>query len=105
MYSSLTQLDKDIDLFFFGFFSHIGYYRVLKRVPWAVQQVALTICFIYRRAYILIPDGSMSKGSACQCRRHRKRRFDPWVRKISQKKKWQLTPVFLLKNPMDRGAW
>ena len=43
---------------------------------------------------MLIPDGS-SKESACQCRRHRRRGFDPWVRKISQKRKWQLTPVFL----------
>ena len=31
--------------------------------------------------------------------------FDPWVRKISWRKAWQPTPAFLLKNPMDRGAW
>ena len=31
-------------------------------------------------------------------------RFDPWVGKIPWKKKWQPTPVFLLENPMDRGA-
>ena len=30
--------------------------------------------------------------SVCECRRHR---FDPWVRKIPQRRKWQLTPVFL----------
>ena len=35
------------------------------------------------------------KESACQCRRCRKRGFDPWVRKISWRKKWQPTPVFL----------
>ena len=65
----------------------------MLRVPCAVQQVGLIICFI-SRMYMLIPDGS-SKESACQCRRHRRRGFDPWVRKISQKRKWQLTPVFL----------
>ena len=30
--------------------------------------------------------------SACQCR---KRRFDPWLRKIPWRRKWQPTPVFL----------
>ena len=34
------------------------------------------------------------KESACQCRRHKRRRFDTWVRKISCRK-WQPTPVFL----------
>ena len=43
-----------------------------------------------------------SKESACQCRRHR---FNPWVRKIPWRRKWQHTPVFFLENPMDGGAW
>ena len=30
--------------------------------------------------------------SACQCRRHW---FDPWVRKIPWRRKWESTPVFL----------
>ena len=33
--------------------------------------------------------------SACQCRRHRRHRFDPWVGKILWRRKWQPTPVFL----------
>ena len=33
------------------------------------------------------------------CRRHRRYRFDSWVGKISWRRKWQLTPVFL---PMDK---
>ena len=36
--------------------------------------------------------GLSSKESACQCRRHR---FNPWVRKIPWRRKWQPTPVFL----------
>ena len=48
------------------------------------------------------PGGSSGKESACQCRRHR---FDPWVQKIPWRRKWQPIPVFLLGNPMDRGAW
>ena len=31
--------------------------------------------------------------------------FDPWVGKIPWNRKWKPTPVFLLENPMDRGAW
>ena len=30
---------------------------------------------------------------------------DPWVGKIPWRRAWQPTPVFLLENPMDRGAW
>ena len=32
------------------------------------------------------------KESTCQCRRHR---FDPWVRKIPCRRKWQAIPAFL----------
>ena len=35
------------------------------------------------------------KESACQSRRCRRQRFDPWVRKILWSRKWQPTPVFL----------
>ena len=31
--------------------------------------------------------------------------FDPWVRKIPCRRKWQPTPGFLMESPMDRGAW
>ena len=35
------------------------------------------------------------KESACQCKRHRRCGFDPWVEKIPWSRKWQPTPVFL----------
>ena len=38
----------------------------------------------------------LSRRRICfQCRRHRICEFDPWVRKISWRSKWQPTPVFL----------
>ena len=43
--------------------------------------------------------------SACLCRRPSRRWYNPWVRKIPWRRKWQPIPVFLLENPMDRGAW
>ena len=34
--------------------------------------------------------------SICQCQRHRRSGFDPWVGKIPWRSEWQPTPVFLL---------
>ena len=39
--------------------------------------------------------GSMGKEPACKFRRHRRCRFDPWVRNILLKRKWLPTPVLL----------
>ena len=41
------------------------------------------------------PGGTSGKELACQCSRHKRHRFNPWVRKIPWKKAWQLTPAFL----------
>ena len=39
------------------------------------------------------PGGLSGKEPACQCRRHKRGGFDPWVRKISWRRKY--TPVLL----------
>ena len=41
------------------------------------------------------PGGASGKESACQCRRCKRWGFDPWVGKISWRKKGQTTPGFL----------
>ena len=41
------------------------------------------------------PGGASGKEPACQCRRHKRGGFDPWVRKILCRRAWQPTPVFL----------
>ena len=41
------------------------------------------------------PSDSSGKELSCQCRRHKRYRFDPWVRKIPWRRAWQSTPVFL----------
>ena len=43
-------------------------------------------------SYQCFPWWLNGRESACQCRKHR---FDPWVRNIPWRRKWQLTPVFL----------
>ena len=42
-----------------------------------------------------LPWWSGGKDSACQCRRHKRCRFNPWVRKIPWSRKWQPSPVSL----------
>jgi len=40
--------------------------------------------------------GTSGKEPTCQCRRHKRRGFHPWIRKIPWRRAWQPTPVFLL---------
>ena len=39
--------------------------------------------------------GVSGKEPACQCRRPKRLRFDPWVGKIPQRRPWEPTPVLL----------
>ena len=41
------------------------------------------------------PGGTSGKEPACHCRRHKRYRLDAWVGKISWRRAWQPTPVFL----------
>ena len=41
------------------------------------------------------PRWHSGKESPCQCRKHRRLGFNPWVRKIPWRRKWQPTPIFL----------
>ena len=41
------------------------------------------------------PGGTNGKEPTCQCRRLRRRWFDPWVGKILWRRTWQSIPVFL----------
>ena len=43
----------------------------------------------------VFPGGASGKEPACQCRRRKRLGFDPWVGKISRRRAWQPTPVFL----------
>ena len=40
------------------------------------------------------PGDASGKEPTCQCRRHKRHRFYPWVGKIPWRRKWQPTPVF-----------
>ena len=50
--------------------------------------------------------GSTSgKEPACQCRRHKRHGFEPWVGKIFPRKGKGNLLQYFLENPMERGTW
>ena len=51
------------------------------------------------------PDGTSGKEPVCQCRRYKRRRFDPWVGKIPGEGRGNPFQFSCPKNPMDRGDW
>ena len=57
------------------------------------------------------PGGTSGKEHACQCRRHKRSGFDPWVGKTIWRKKWPATAVFLPgeshgeRNLVGYGPW
>ena len=57
-----------------------------KSSPLKPNRIAHFYCF---------PDGTSVKELACQCRRHKRRGFHPWVGKVPRRRAWQPTPVFL----------
>ena len=63
-------------------FRHLGHSIISIRLPWWLN----------------------CKQPAWKYRRCKRCRFDPWVRKIPLRRKWQLSVVSCLGNPMDRGA-
>ena len=80
----------------------LWYWRRFLRVPWTARRSNQSILKGINPEYSL--EGLMlkpsllaqsSKEHACQCSRHKRCGFDPWARKIFQRRKWQSTPVFL----------
>ena len=57
------------------------------------------------------PGGVSGKKSTCQCRGLKRCGFDPWVRKIPWRRKWQPTPVILpgkfqgQRSPVGYSDW
>ena len=52
-----------------------------------------------------LPQWLSGKESACQCRRHRRRGFNPWSGRSPEEGHGNPLQYFCLENSMDRGAW
>ena len=50
------------------------------------------LIYTFKRGF---PGGASGKEPACQCSRHKRCRFDPWVGKVPYRRTWPPTPVFL----------
>ena len=51
------------------------------------------------------PHGTGDKESTCQCRRIKRRSFNPWVGRSPGGGHGNPLQYSCLENPMDRGAW
>ena len=63
-----------------------------------VGRVLSTHIVLSTKWYLVVPPlprWHSGKESACRCRRCKRCRFSPWVRKITWSRKWQPAPVFL----------
>ncbi|XDA89333.1 hypothetical protein R6Z07M_018977 [Ovis aries] len=65
-----------------------GHFPLHTRSLWSYLRVCLFISWL--------PWWLSSRESIFQGRRFKRHGFDPWIRKILWKRKWQPTPVFLL---------
>ena len=65
----------------------------LRNSPKVTQQKRLGVRI--SRLYPLDVWGFPGIESACQCKRHKRHEFAPWVKKIPWRRKWQPSPVSL----------
>ena len=60
--------------------------------PWLLTSLTLPVDWKIKLHH---PGGASGKEPTCQCRRHKRYEFNPWVGKIPWTRAWQPTPVFL----------
>ena len=89
VYSEMIQLY--MYLFFFKFFSHLGYYRILSRVPVLYSRSLLIIYFKYSRVYMSVLVAQTVKNLPAVQK--------TWVQSLGQedpwRRAWQPPPVVL----------
>ena len=102
--------------FMFRFFGKewFSYRKIYKAVYWKRQlefdnEIEILEYIKYKQfineELVTFPGGTIGKEPACHCRRCKRCRFDPWVRKIPWRRAWQPTPVFLPGESHGQGAW
>ena len=79
--------------------------------PLSYQKSSYMYACMYVYIMKVFTAGSSGKESACQYRRFKRLRINPWVRKIPWRRAWQPTPVFLpgeshgQRNLMGYSPW
>ena len=74
-----------------------GWRSLIGYSPQCRKELDMTerLHFHFSQQYKGFPGGTSGKEPACQCRRCKRHRFDPWDRKIPWRRAWQPTLVFL----------
>ena len=71
---------------------HIGQWSIIESInkPSHFKSVS----FVQGYTKTGFPGDTSGNESTCQCRRHKRRGFNPWFGKISWNRKWQHIPIF-----------
>ena len=85
-------------LFCFSFFS-FRHFQFRKKVVNLLSQWLQCSLVYWVIIYEHLSGVASGKGTGHQFRRHKRYRFDPWIRKILWRRAWQSTPVFLPREP------
>ena len=90
------------------------YQHLEKHPPFPITSNSTLSC-LYSMLYLTFgpfywpsrgfPGGARDKEPACQCRRHKRCGFDPWLGKIPWRRAWQPLQYSGLENSKDRGVW
>ena len=78
-------------------------HSLVRLAPSLLCHLSWTVCVHMHTCEGFLGDAS-GKEPACQCRRPQRRRFNPWVGKISWRRAWRPTPVFLPGKPQGRRS-
>ena len=109
MISTVSSAVLFLALFFCALFSWWAWLRFInfvfsKKPVLAFTDLFLSLFFLFFLSLHIstlvypsshFPGGASDKESACQCRRHKRCGFDPWVRRIPWSRSWQPSDVSL----------
>ena len=73
-----------------------------------VSFISFHLFLMWQQEYLILLvylGGASGKEPICQCARHRRRGFNPWVGKIPWSRACKPSPDSRLENCMNRGAW
>ena len=83
----------------------MGLQRVGHDLTTKQQTTCVCVCVcVCVYAHICFLGGASGKEPSCQCRRHKRCRFNFWVGKISWRREFLPTPVFLLGESIEWPA-
>ena len=97
---STADLKREVDMISQIIFL-IKYKHYIKSMLCIIYTI---LCIIYIYNIMGLPRWLSGKESTSQYRRLKRCRFNPWVRKIPWRKKWQPTPIFLPEKSHGQGS-